>query len=50
MHRLPGLAIVAVVFCGCNSINGSMNNQVGMWNYSQGNYQAARRRVLPRCG
>ena len=41
--RTCGLAIVAVAFCGCNSINGSMNNRVpGMWNYSQGSCSAAR--------
>jgi Tfp pilus assembly protein PilF len=29
-------------FCSCNTMNGQLNNQVGMWNYQQGNYVAAR--------
>jgi Tfp pilus assembly protein PilF len=41
--RIRWLLIVAVVAaCGCNSMNGHLNNQVGMWDYRQGNYIAAR--------
>jgi Tfp pilus assembly protein PilF len=36
------LMLTAAGICGCNSMSGSANNQVGMWNYQQGNYQAAR--------
>jgi Tfp pilus assembly protein PilF len=36
------LAIAAVTTCGCNSMSGHLNNQVGMWDYRQGNYVAAR--------
>jgi Tfp pilus assembly protein PilF len=34
--------LLAAGLCGCNSMNGQLNNQVGMWNYQQGNYLAAR--------
>ena len=34
--------LAAAGLCGCNSMSGSVNNQIGMWNYQQGNYQAAR--------
>jgi Tfp pilus assembly protein PilF len=38
-----GLAmLLAAGLCGCNTTNGYLNNQVGMWNYQQGNYLAAR--------
>jgi Tfp pilus assembly protein PilF len=37
-----GLVLAAAGLCGCNSMSGSVNNQIGMWNYQQGNYQAAR--------
>jgi Tfp pilus assembly protein PilF len=37
------LAIVAcLAFAGCNSMNGGLNNQMGMALYQQGNYTAAR--------
>ena len=36
------LAVLAVGTCGCNSMSGHVNNQVGMWDYRQGNYVAAR--------
>jgi Tfp pilus assembly protein PilF len=36
------LAVLATILCGCNSMNGHVNNQVGMWDYRQGNYVAAR--------
>jgi Tfp pilus assembly protein PilF len=44
-RRISGMclmALLAVGFCGCNSMSGNLNNQVGMWNYQQGNYHAAR--------
>jgi Flp pilus assembly protein TadD len=34
--------LLAPVFCGCNLLSGNWNNQVGMANYEQGNYAAAR--------
>jgi Tfp pilus assembly protein PilF len=36
------LTVVCLATCGCNSTNGHVNNQVGMWDYRQGNYVAAR--------
>jgi Tfp pilus assembly protein PilF len=36
------LTFLATGLIGCNSMSGNFNNQVGMWNYQQGNYQAAR--------
>jgi Tfp pilus assembly protein PilF len=36
------LAVAALASCGCNSMTGHVNNQVGMWDYRQGNYVAAR--------
>jgi len=36
------LFALALATCGCNSMNGHVNNQVGMWDYRQGNYVAAR--------
>jgi Tfp pilus assembly protein PilF len=36
------LAVAVVGTCGCNSMSGHANNQIGMWNYRQGNYAAAR--------
>ncbi len=36
------LVVIALAACGCNSVNGHLNNQVGMWDYRQGNYVAAR--------
>ncbi len=36
------LLLLAPVLCGCNLVSGNWNNQVGMWNYQQGNYVAAR--------
>ncbi len=45
-HSLPPLgwvlAVAALASCGCNSMTGHVNNQVGMWDYRQGNYVAAR--------
>lgn len=43
-RSILGFALFLAVFavCGCNSMNGQFNNQVGMWNYQQGNYTAAR--------
>ena len=35
-------ALLGVALGGCNSVTGQLNNQVGMWNYEQGNYAAAR--------
>jgi Tfp pilus assembly protein PilF len=35
------LALAALAMCGCNSMSGHVNNQVGMWDYRQGNYVAA---------
>jgi Tfp pilus assembly protein PilF len=41
--RLAGLmlAIGVLGLCGCNSMNGHVNNQIGMWDYRQGDYAAA---------
>jgi Tfp pilus assembly protein PilF len=36
------LALLIATLCGCNSMSGNLNNQVGMWNYERGNYPAAR--------
>jgi len=36
------LTTAVVTLCGCNSMNGHVNNQIGMWDYRQGNYIAAR--------
>lgn len=36
------LTLTTAVLCGCNSMSGHMNNQMGMWNYERGNYTAAR--------
>src|SRR5262245_15006872 len=36
------LALATLALCGCNSMNGGMNNQVGMALYRDGNYTAAR--------
>jgi Tfp pilus assembly protein PilF len=36
------LAVFTFGLCGCNSVNGQMNNQMGLWAYQQGNYAAAR--------
>jgi Tfp pilus assembly protein PilF len=36
------LVLLAAVLCGCNSFSGNWNNRIGMWNYEQGNYVAAR--------
>ncbi len=41
-----GLSLLVAGLCGCNSINGNWNNQIGMWNYQQGNYQAAREQFV----
>lgn len=41
----PGFTILVLLtagLCGCNSLSGNLNNQVGMWNYERGNYPAAR--------
>ncbi len=37
-----GAIFLSLAFCGCNSMNGHLNNQLGMWDYQQGNYTAAR--------
>jgi Flp pilus assembly protein TadD len=34
--------LFAAVLCGCNALSGNWNNQIGMWDYEQGNYPAAR--------
>jgi Tfp pilus assembly protein PilF len=39
---LTGLSLFVAGLCGCNSMSGNWNNQIGMWNYQQGNFQAAR--------
>jgi Tfp pilus assembly protein PilF len=48
-HRIAGLWLAMLLvagLCGCNTMNGQLNNQVGMWNYRQGNYVAAREEFM----
>jgi Tfp pilus assembly protein PilF len=37
-----GLLLLTAAFCGCNSLSGNWNNQIGMWRYEQGDFQTAR--------
>jgi len=51
-RSIPGFPFVLAIFvlCGCNTMSGQFNNQVGMWNYQQGNYMAAREEFYRAAG